>query len=334
MTTADDLRREAVLHAEMVLADLDLDLGSRVPVFDVIEDRGIWLSFEPLKNLLGVYQRVDVAAGIAIHVGHPLPLQRFTAAHELGHHLLGHESSFDDRDAIERQSDNPQEMQAQTFAASLLMSEDAVVAVLERRGLDPQHPQLTPLDVYLLSSELGVSFKAAVTQLRVLARLERGQADALYQLSALGLKEQLLGGRRPDNPRASVWRLDIGDNQRHLMVDLGDELDFALPEMPSTGYEWVPSPGNDSHFAVVSSRYAPGEEGSEDQVFGASGTRHLTLKALRAGECPIDLVLEQPWEGGDRSASFRVFAAIAPPSVSEVGRGISVNQQPQLLLAS
>ena len=108
MTTADDLRREAVLHAEMVLADLDLDLGSRVPVFDVIEDRGIWLSFEPLKNLLGVYQRVDVAAGIAIHVGHPLPLQRFTAAHELGHHLLGHESSFDDRDAIERQSEQMQ----------------------------------------------------------------------------------------------------------------------------------------------------------------------------------------------------------------------------------
>lgn len=334
MATPNELRLEAVLHAEMVLADLDVDGGSRVPVFDLIEDRGIWLSFAPLKNLLGVYQRVDGASGIAIHAGHPLPLQRFTAAHELGHHILGHASSFDDREAIESRSDDPQEMQAQTFAASLLMSEDGVEAVLEHRGLDPRRPQLTPQDVYLLSSELGVSYQAAITQLRVLGRLPRDQADGLYRLSPLGLKEQLLGGRRPDNPRASVRRLDLADNQRRLDIDLGDELDFALPEMPSTGYEWVPSPRIDSHFALVGSRYTPSEPASGDRVFGTGGIRHLTFKAIRTGVCPIDLVLEQPWDDGDRSTSFRVMVTVAASPVSEVGRGISVNQQSQLLLAS
>jgi Zn-dependent peptidase ImmA (M78 family)/predicted secreted protein len=316
----------------MVLADLDL--GSRVPVFEVIEDRGIWLSFEPLKNLLGVYQRVGQAAGIAVHAGHPVPLQRFTAAHELGHHLLGHRSSFDNRDAIESQSDEPEEMQAQTFAASLLMSEATVESALEHRGLDPARPQLSPLDVYLMSSELGVSFKAAVTQLRVLNRIDPQDATDLYRQSALALKQQLLGGRRPDNPRASVWRLDVADNQRIVTVDLGDELDFALPEMRSTGYEWVPSPEHESHFAIVSDRYERADEGSDEPVFGASGVRHLTLKAVRAGTCRVNLVLEQPWTGGDSSATFTVSTTIASPPVSEVGRGISVNQQSQLLLAS
>ena len=334
MPTLGDLRREAVLHAEMVLADLELDLGVRVPIFDVIEDQSIWLSFEPLKNLLGVYQRVGEAAGIAVHAGHPLALQRFTAAHELGHHLLGHRSSFDDRNAIENPSDDPQEMQAQTFAASLLMSEDAVEAVLERRGLNTTNPRLSPLDVYLMSAELGVSFKATVTQLRVLNRIAPTEANDLYRLSALALKRQVLGGRRPDNPRASVWRLDIADNHRRLTVDVGDELDFALPEMRSTGYEWVPSTEHESHFAVVSDRYERADAGSDEVVFGSSGTRHLTFKAVRAGVCEVNLVLEQPWEGGDSSATYTVNATVAPPPVSEVGRGIAVNQQPQLLLAS
>ena len=53
-------------------------------------------------------------------------MQRFTAAHELGHHELGHESHVDDETSIEGSSNDPQELQAQTFAASLLMSEVAV----------------------------------------------------------------------------------------------------------------------------------------------------------------------------------------------------------------
>ncbi len=334
MATSGELRREAVLQAEMVLADLDLDPAARVPVFDVIEDSGIWLSFEPLRNLLGVYQRVGETAGIALHAGHPVPLQRFTAAHELGHHLLGHESSLDDRDAIESPTNDPREMQAQTFAASLLMSEEAVEAVLEHRGLDPERPDISPLDAYLLSSELGVSFRAAVTQLRALNRIPQSLATGLYGRSPLALKQELLGGRRPDNPRASVWRLNLADNQRAMSIDVGDELDFALPETPSSGYEWVPSHEFEANFALVSDRYEHVEAPSDEPVFGASEFRHLTFKAIAPGPCSIDLLLQQPWEDGDSGAILKVFTSVASPLVSEVGRGISVNQQPQLLLAS
>ena len=126
----NQLRREAVLAAEDVLADLDLADGTKIPIFDLIEDRGIWLSFQPLERLLGVYQRIGNVAGVAINVARPLAMQRFTAAHELGHHELGHESHVDDETSIEGSSNDPQELQAQTFAASLLMSEVAVEAHL------------------------------------------------------------------------------------------------------------------------------------------------------------------------------------------------------------
>ena len=54
----NQLRRQAVLAAEYVLADLDLADGTKIPIFDLIEDRGIWLSFQPLERLLGIYQRI------------------------------------------------------------------------------------------------------------------------------------------------------------------------------------------------------------------------------------------------------------------------------------
>ncbi|MEQ8438044.1 MAG: ImmA/IrrE family metallo-endopeptidase [Ilumatobacter fluminis] len=108
----NQLRREAILAAEDVLADLNSEEGAKVPVFDLIEDRGIWLSFQPLDRLLGVYQRIGNVAGVAINVARPLAMQRFTAAHELGHHELGHESHVDDDSTIEGRNSDPKELQA------------------------------------------------------------------------------------------------------------------------------------------------------------------------------------------------------------------------------
>ena len=122
-----DLHREAVLAAEYVLAEFDTVPGERVPIFDLIEDRGIWLSFEMgLDRLLGVYQRIGTVAGIAVNAARPISLQRFTAAHELGHHELGHSSRVDDEATIQKRSTDFNEIQAQTFAASLMMSELSV----------------------------------------------------------------------------------------------------------------------------------------------------------------------------------------------------------------
>lgn len=332
----DRLRREAVLAAEFVLAEVDIPPGDRIPIFEIIEDRGIWLSFEPsFDRLLGSYQRVGDVAGIAVNAARPIGLQRFTAAHELGHHELGHESHVDDREAIEGQGGNrnPNEIQAQTFAASLLMSELAIEERLEHRGLDPDSPDLSSVDVYRISAELGVSYRAAVIQLRSLRKISQRTADALYGRSPLEIKQKLLGGRRPDNVHASVWRLTPVDNGRSIVVDVGDELDVALPEARTAGYEWAVSDETTSAFLVVNDRYSSSTEAADPHLIGGTGTRHVTFKAHAAGTSRLHLRLAQPWDGGDQAQEFLVTVAAERLPTSEEGQGISVNQHSQLLVA-
>lgn len=327
-----DLEREAVLAAEYVLAEAGIVPGDRVPVFDLIEDRGIWLSFEPrLDRLLGVYQRIGNASGIAINTAWPMILQRFTAAHELGHHELGHESHCDAAATILELAHDPKEIQAQTFAGSLLMSELAVETRLEHRGHRPDRPDLNAVDVYLISAELGVSYQAAVTQLRALGKISFAQSREFAKQSPSRLKQELLGGRRPDDPRASVMQLTFADNRREVVLDVSDEVDIALPEMAASGLEWTLPTGIQGAFDVVSDRYQLSKSDPGETLFGDIRTRHVTLKALAPGRTRLDFLTLSPDDTSELAAPLTIFAVTVAPSTSEVGQGISTNQHDQLL---
>lgn len=88
-------------------------------------------------DVSGMYQE-DRAGRPEIHFSraeHPVR-QRFTIAHELGHHVLGHGPNF--RDPAKHFSLAyfvPEESEANRFAAELLMPEDAVRYVFEREGV-------------------------------------------------------------------------------------------------------------------------------------------------------------------------------------------------------
>ena len=321
-----------MLAAEYVLAETGISLGDPVPIFDIIEDRGIWLSFETgLDRLLGTYLRVGSAAGIAVNAARPLSLQRFTAAHELGHHELGHESHLDLEESMTDPCRDPRELQAQTFAASLLMSELAVEALLERRGQDPDRPDLSAVDVYSISAELGVSYQAAVTQLRVLSKISATSARELGKASPLHLKQMLLGGRRPDDAWASVRRLTLADNLREVVLHVSDEIDVALPEMPASGCEWE-LPADIGHtFTLVNDRRESSNTESDGTLFGVADSRHVTLKACKPGHTRLDFISRYPEDGDGEVASLTVHAVTRALPVSGLGRGISINQHDQLL---
>ena len=55
--------------------------------------RDVPVIFRPLKGLLGAFLD-NPAPGIIVTTQRPLPVQRFTAAHELGHATLGHQTSM------------------------------------------------------------------------------------------------------------------------------------------------------------------------------------------------------------------------------------------------
>lgn len=87
--------------------------------------------------------------------------QRFTLAHELGHHRLRHRGRIDDDSDIGRDSSDPQEQQANYFASEFLMPIEAASTWLA------DHCDGSPAlrDVVLMAGEFHVSPPAALYRL-------------------------------------------------------------------------------------------------------------------------------------------------------------------------
>jgi hypothetical protein len=192
---------------------LGFDPSQPVDVFRVIEEERVWLLFEPLQHLFGFFQREGDSAGVVIHNGHPLSLQRFTAAHEYGHFVLGHEASQDGRAELFGGADVPiQEVEAQAFAAEFLMPLALVNRALDRLSVPREPGELSPVDAYQLSLELGSSYTATITQLKQLNKIGETGYGELGRWQPIAIKAGLGGGSRPANARADVW--DVTEARR------------------------------------------------------------------------------------------------------------------------
>jgi Zn-dependent peptidase ImmA (M78 family) len=87
-----------------------------------------------------------------------LARQRFTLAHEFGHHRMGDATVVDEQAAISgKREHDPKEVCANAFAAEFLMPRDAVAAW----GLEHVGGPVTLEHVLLLAHEYGVSAQAA-----------------------------------------------------------------------------------------------------------------------------------------------------------------------------
>lgn len=334
MPTWDELRtarREGSLAAQRARRRFGLGTVRRVDVFDVIDDQGIWLMFQPLRDLYGFYRRLDTdRAGIVLHAGHPLGVQRYTAAHELAHHLLGHAYSLDqagdiggalgadapdvDQLAVAARSrddvgDPLQEAAAQSFAATFLMPVQSVNQALLEAGHDREHPQIAAADVYALSLEFGTSYEATLTQLAVLGKLTWQQTREL-RLPPIQIKT-MLAGRRPMNARADMWVAHDRNRERTFPLRIGDELLIRLPEIPSSGYAWtLPEPAA-LPLSVVDERLDAVDDGPP--ALGGVAQRTFHLRAESPGNADVAVHLSRPWEQAPADlATFHVAIGAAP----------------------
>lgn len=301
----------------------------RVEIFDVIENGRIWLFFRKLHSLYGAYQRHGDAAGIVINSQHPLTLQRYTAAHEYGHHVLGHAASADDERRINRRSQEFQEIAAQAFAGEFLMPLQLVNYTLRTMGLTGKNLSLTPRQVYQLALELGVSYSAAVWQLVGQHKLTVGAGQRLRRESPLALKTGLTG-LKPADSWADVWLLDESQEGRQFSPRMRDEIHVTLAETPSSGYIWqlVGAPASvldliDDHF----------ETDADDEVLGAAGLRHVAFRVSGPGAGQIKLEKRRPWQtDGRATAKFEASVSATGPLTGDGEDGLSDDQK-RLVLA-
>jgi Zn-dependent peptidase ImmA (M78 family)/predicted secreted protein len=317
------LRREAEVQALRARRDLGVAMDRPVDIYRAIRAMRLWLLFQPLDGLFGMYQRQDTAAGVVISVKVHPALQRYTAAHELGHHVMGHEAGIDPERNITRWTSlNSQELGAQMFAAEFLMPLAAVNAAASSLGIGPGN--LGPLAVYQLSLRLRTSYSAMITRLQTLSWVNRTEVARLRSIQPKQLKAQLLG-RPPTDSRSDVWLVTDRQEPAAISPLVGDEVLFSLEETPSTGYRW------DSELAeglaVEREEFVEPEGTDAEEPIGGPGRRRLYVAVKEPLSSHVRFSLRRQWETLEPAAAVDV----ALEADNRPQPGVDTAQQPALL---
>lgn len=167
-------------RAEALLEELDL---MEVPVrVDLVASRlklpVVYMDLD--QTISGVLIRTGSNATIGVRKGDGTTRKRFTIAHEIGHHQLGHQFEGDDQVHVDRgysirmrspkssTGEDKMEVEANQFAASLLMPERLLrheVAQLNESG------HVSDASVSALARTFQVSEQAMTIRLTVLRLL-------------------------------------------------------------------------------------------------------------------------------------------------------------------
>lgn len=128
--------------------------GRTLPIdpFEIAQKEG--LNIAPIFDASGWYKPYE--GTIYFNPTEPLVRQRFTVAHELGHHVFNHGERPRDS-APQFVSRDPYESQANRFAAELLMPEGSVRLLLIDQGVT---------DISLLARYFNVSEQAMTIRLK------------------------------------------------------------------------------------------------------------------------------------------------------------------------
>jgi Zn-dependent peptidase ImmA (M78 family) len=271
----------AETHDAFQLRDEHEDGLRAIDVFGVINELEIPLTFMPLDKLLGACVRVDSSTvGILITTERDLHMQRFTAAHELGHFVLEHEGSLDREvrypgDTKDRELP---EVEADAFAAEFLMPKWLVRGVAERRQWWSAESLRDPSVVYQMSLRLGLSYKATCWGLVSNEYVSYSVAERLVARSPKEMKTAALHGTALGDPWADVWVLGEGDDGSFLHAGPNDRFVVEVEEKAAGGFRWNMEHAIDAGFELLDDESVT----SGPRVGGAS-RRRLVFGAPRPG---------------------------------------------------
>ncbi|KUF19233.1 ImmA/IrrE family metallo-endopeptidase [Streptomyces silvensis] len=284
--------RIASIAAVQAHRDLGIDRARYVHVHRALGAAGVIGMAQPMPRLFGVYYSpADAGPAVLLNASLNAVTQRHTAAHELGHHRLGHRTAADQElDPALRWGNGSwpeEEKTAEAFAAWFLMPLPAVRAALERIcGGRPSRPE----HAYRLARELGTSYAGTVRHLVNLRLLDAGRAGQWAKIPPGDLRSALAGGASLP-AHAQVHVITAHSEGQTVYADAGDvlvlHLDHAVFDVLPKGLEpWTSDGTTPLASAVVTDEVPPGERGLVEVAVLGHGTvvrLEVVREAPRAG---------------------------------------------------
>jgi len=306
--------------------------GGNIDVFGAIHAIGVPLLARPLKGLLGAYLSEPVP-GVLVTTERRMSIQRFTAAHELGHFAMDHRPSLDDRSILRRMPTSPepgpgfQETEADAFAVAFMMPKWLLLAHCARQGWHVDD-LCRPDVVYQLSLRIGASYEATC---RTLVRYGLIQVAVMRQLLVTRrrrLKLELLGDYRPKDYRGDVWLLTAHDAGTRIDGSRDDLFVLRLEEHSGGGYVWNFDQLRSSGFVIIRDEC---EAFDSDGVGGpivreVTGTVELPKIGSR-GRVTIDQ--RRPWQPSSPIATITLELDLTGPE-----KGLSRAERRHMLEAA
>jgi Zn-dependent peptidase ImmA (M78 family) len=289
--------------------------ATRVDVFGVLRNVGAHVFFRPLRSIYGAYLPTEgMFPGLLINSNLPLSVQRYTAAHELGHLYLHHKIISLEQSVgfvpEERSGLDNDEIVAETFGAFFLMPKALVMASMRELGV--QAERISASGAYLLSLRMGTSYKATVNQLQTLKLLRSVQANELRKHAPKEIKEELNDAKTVG--RHDVWLLDENWNGKDIFPAVQDTIRVRLEETPTSGFTWL------LEKQAVGMEFQPDEYRDKEEEEAVGGRRiHEFIGSLgeEAKESQLVLRKTRAWEPETTASQFAV--KIHPQELRKTG---------------
>jgi inhibitor of cysteine peptidase len=101
--------------------------------------------------------------------------------------------------------------------------------------------------------------------------------------------------------------LDESNRGTTVKAHVGDQIIVQLPEIPTSGYRWMPESAENAVLTLDGSEFAT----APGSGLGARGHRSLAFTARGAGLSTIRLALRRPWQQEEGSAVDHFQAEVA-----------------------
>jgi Zn-dependent peptidase ImmA (M78 family) len=310
----------ARLHQRLDLRQQIESRGGNVDVFAAVQSVDLPLLLRPLQGLLGAYLS-EPSPGVLVTTERPMSIQRFTAAHELGHFSLRHRPSLDDESMLRRMpmqsqpSGDFQEVEADAFAVEFMMPRWLIAWHAARQGWtvnDFSRPGV----VYQLALRIGASYEATCWTLVRHRFIQQAQSRELLETQPRAMKIALLEAHRPQDYRGDVWLLTEQDAGARIDGSRNDLFVLRLEEHSGGGYLWDIDQLKASGFAIVRDDL----ETADDDGVGGSVIRRVTAAPPNTYRGRLALDERRPWDPDPPLSSLAVEVDLTGPEEEGLSR--------------